>query len=162
MEIFMLYSRYMTLQETIRTDMVQAMKAKEEVRLSVLRGLLTMFMQELTATKRTPQDTLTDEEALGVIMRARKQREDSAQQFRAGGRPELAEKEEEEIKVLSVYLPAQLSLDEVREIVTKKIAELNITEMRDMGKLMSALMPEVKGRTDGAVVKQVVDEELKG
>jgi uncharacterized protein YqeY len=150
----------MTLQEQVRADMVQAMKAKEEVRLSVLRGILTMFMQELTATKRTPQDTLGDEEALAVIIRARKQREDSAEQFRAGGRPELAEKEEREAELLAIYLPAQLTDEDVRQIVTQKKAELGITDKRDMGKLMSALMPELKGRADGALVKKIVDELL--
>jgi uncharacterized protein YqeY len=100
----------MTIQEQVRTDMVRAMKAKEEIRLSVLRGLLTMFMQELTATKRTPQDILADEEALAVIRRARKQREDAATQFRAGNRIDLAQKEDAEAIVISEYqLPSVAS-----------------------------------------------------
>lgn len=150
----------MTIQEQIRVDMVRAMKAKEEVRLSVLRGLLTMFMQELTATKRTPQDTLTDEEALVVIRRARKQREDASAQFRAGNRTDLAQKEDAEAIILSEYLPPQMPIETVERIVQEQMTLLGATDKSAMGKLMKSVMGEVKGQADGATVKNVIERVL--
>ncbi len=150
----------MSVQEQIRTDMVAAMKAREELRLSVLRGLLTMFMQELTATKRTPQDRLSDEEALSVIRRALKQRNDAAEQFRGGGRAELAEKEEAEAKVLATYLPAQRTREEIETLVHAKATELGITDRSGIGKLIGAVMAACKGTADGTVVKEVAEHVL--
>lgn len=141
--------------------MVSAMKAKEEVRLSVLRGLLTMFMQELTATKRTPQDTLTDEEVLAVIRRAQKQRKDAADQFRAGGRPELAEAEEVEEKILAEYLPSQMSAEDIEVLVRAKAIALGVSDKSGMGKLIGAVMAECKSRADGGIVKGIVEKVIE-
>lgn len=140
--------------------MVSAMKAKEEVRLSVLRGLLTLFTNELTATKRTPQDKLTDDEVLGLIRRAVKQRTESANQFRAGGRPELAEKEDAEGKILETYLPQMMGRDEIETVVTQKMAQLGVSDKSGMGKLIGAVMGELKGKADGGDVKAVVEKLL--
>lgn len=156
------YTACMTVSEQVRADMVAAMKAREEVRLSVLRGLLTMFMQELTATKRTPQDVLSDAEALDVIRRALKQRKDAAEQFRAGGRPELAEKEDAEAVYIKHYLPAQLSAEEIDKVVRAKKEQLGVTDKTGMGKLMGAVMQELKGNADGGVVKEVVERLFAG
>jgi len=150
----------MTLQEQVRADMVAAMKAKEEPRLTVLRGLLSAFTQELTATKRTPQDTLSDEEALTVIQRSVKQRKDAAAQYRTGGREELATQEEAEAEVLKAYLPAQLSSEEVAAVVQAKAAALGVSDKTGMGKLMGAVMAELKGKADGGMVKEAVEKEL--
>jgi len=150
----------MTLQEQVRADMVVAMKAKEEVRLSVLRGLLTLFTNELTATKRTPQDKLTDDEVLGLIRRALKQRKEAAEQYRGGGRPELAEKEETEGKVLEVYLPQMMSESDIEQIVDAKMKALGVTDKSGLGKLIGAVMAECKGRADGAVVKALVEKKF--
>jgi uncharacterized protein len=151
----------MSLQETIRTDMVSAMKAREELRLSVLRGLLTLFTNELTATKRTPQDKLTDDEVLTLIRRALKQRKEAADQFRAGGRPELAEKEDAEGAILSAYLPQMMSREEVEKAVQAKIAALGVTDKSGLGKLIGAVMGELKGKADGAMVKEIVESLMK-
>ncbi len=140
--------------------MVAAMKAREEVRLSVLRGLLTMFMQELTATKRTPQDRLSDDEVTAVIRRALKQRKDSSAQFRAGGRPDLAEKEESEADVLAAYLPVQLTREQVESIVRTKVAALGVTDKSGAGKLTGAVMSECKNNADGALVRDVINHVL--
>jgi uncharacterized protein YqeY len=150
----------MSLQETIRTDMVSAMKAREELKLSVLRGLLTLFMNELTATKRTPQDKLEDDEVLGLIRRSLKQRKDAADQFRAGSRPDLAEKEDAEGVILSAYLPQLMSQDEILPFVQAKISALGVTDKSGMGKLIGAVMTELKGKADGGDVKAVVEKLL--
>lgn len=150
----------MTLQEQVRADMVAAMKAKEETRLMVLRGLLTLFVNELTATKRTPQDTLTDDEVLGLIRRALKQRKEAAEQYRAGGRSELADKEMAEGAVLESYLPRMMGRDEIEAVVKAKMSALGVSDKSGTGKLIGAVMGECKGRADGAVVKAVVEQLL--
>lgn len=150
----------MTKQQQIRTDMVAAMKARDSRRLSVLRGLLSLFTQELTATKRTPHDALTDEEVCALIKRSVKQRREAASQFRAGKREDLAENEEAEALILEAYLPSQLSLEEIEEVVRRKMAELGPINAGGAGKLVGAALKELKGAADGGVVKSVVDRLL--
>ncbi len=145
------------LHQQIKASLKEAMLAKDEVRLSVVRGLLTSFTNELVSKGKKPQDELSDDEALAVISRAVKQRKDSIKQFTDGGRPELAESEQAELTVLQAYLPAQMSEDEVRKIVEAKKAELGITDKTGAGNLMKATMAELKGKTDGNVVKKIVD-----
>lgn len=147
----------MSLHEQIRGQIKEAMMAKEAVRLTVLRGLVTSFTNELVATKRTPQDILTDEEALNVIRRAVKQRKDSIEQFNAGGRADLAADEQAELVYLEVYLPQMMSRDEIQKIAEAKKAELGITDKAEIGKFTGALMKDLKGKADGADVKAVVD-----
>ena len=151
----------MSLQEKIKADMVEAMKNKEEVRLRVLRSLVTMFTNELTATKRTPQDELDDDEVLALVKRSVKQRTEAASQFRAGNREDLAENEDEEAKVLDVYLPEMMSKEEIEKIVKVKIEELRVEDKSGMGKLMGAVMAECKGTADGKDVKEVIESLLK-
>jgi uncharacterized protein YqeY len=151
----------MSLYLQLRDDMKSAMKAKDAMRLSVLRGLLTLCTQELTSTNRTPQDTLSDEEVLALIRRSVKQRADAAQQYRAGGRDDLAGAEEAEAEILQAYLPAQLSREQVRDIAERCKKDLGITEKKDFGRLMGVVMKETAGNADGGMVKQVVEELLK-
>lgn len=148
------------LLDEIRSQLKDAMRAKEEPRLTVLRGLLSAFTGELTATGRTPQDTLSDEEALGVIRREVKRRRDAAEQFRAGGRDELAQGEEAELAVLESFLPQMMSREEIAPVVAAKQEELGITEKKDMGRLMGAVMGELKGKADGGDVKAEVERTL--
>jgi len=150
----------MSLQQTIHDEMVTAMKAKEETRLSVLRGLVSAFTAELTATKRTPQDELADDEAMNVIRRALKQRKDAAEQFTKGGREELAANELAEAEILQTYLPAMLGTEEITKVVEEKKAALGMTDKSDIGKLMGAVMGELKGKADGADVKAAVEAAL--
>lgn len=147
----------MSLQEQIKGEIKTAMMAKDAVKLTVVRGLATSFMNELVATKRTPQDTLTDEEATAVIRRAVKQRKDSIEQFNAAGRPELSLSEQAELDILETYLPKLMSQDEIRPIAEAKKAELGITDKAKSGMLMSAIMKDLKGKADGADVKTVVE-----
>lgn len=147
----------MSLQEQIKGEIKTALMAKDSVKLTVVRGLSTSFMNELVATKRTPQDALTDEEAAAVIRRAVKQRKDSIEQFTAAGRPELAESEQAELAILETYLPKMMTQDEIRPIAEAKKAELGITDKTKSGMLMSAIMKDLKGKADGGDVKSVVE-----
>lgn len=145
------------IHEDIKKGIKEAMIAKDALRLSVLRSLLSGFTNELVATKRTPQEMLTDEEALKVITRQVKQRKDSIEQFIGGGRPELAESEKEELALLEAFLPEMMSADEIRKVAEAKKAETGTTNKADAGKLTGIVMKELKGKADGTVVKQVVE-----
>lgn len=150
----------MTIHETLKAGIPDAMRAKDEVRLRTLRSVVTLMTNEVVAKKRKPDEFLTDEEALAVLKRAANQRKDSIEQFTAGGRPELAEPEIAELAVIESYLPEQMSREEIESIVKAKLAEAGITEKKDAGRFMGCLMQEFKGRADGGDVKAVVDSLL--
>lgn len=133
------------------------MKAKDAVRLAVLRGLSAAATNEAVAKGKGPDALLTDDELLSVIMRAAKQRKDSIEQFIAGGRPELAEGEQAELAVLESMLPAQMSRGEIEAAVKAKAAELGVADKAGANKLMGMLMKDLKGKADGTMVKEVVD-----
>lgn len=151
----------MSLHQKIKEEIKEAMKAKDQVRLGVVRGLTTGFMNELVATKRTPQDELSDEEVLNVIRRAVKQRKDSIDQFTKGGRMDLVEPEQAELAILETYLPAQMSREEVMKIAQAKMTEFGTVDKTKAGQFMGTLMKELKGKADGQVVKEVVEELMK-
>jgi uncharacterized protein YqeY len=148
----------------IHTDLQKqiqnAMRAKEELKLSTLRGLLSAFTNELVAQKRKPTETLSDEEAFAVIRRQVKQRKDSIDQFRKGNREDLASKEEAEMQILEAYLPAMMSRDDIRKVVEAKKTEMGITDKSQMGQFMGAVMKELKGKAEGDTVKAVIEEVL--
>ncbi len=157
----------MSIQQQIKDEIKEAMKAKDSVRLSVVKGLSAAFVNEVVSLKRTPTDPLSDEEALNVIRRAVKQRKDSIEQFVAGGRPELAESEKAELVILETYLPAMMPKEEVEKVVKAKMAEMNIDPSIDSGQakskagqLMGSVMKDLKGKADGDVVKSVIDTLL--
>lgn len=150
----------MALHEDIKSSLKDAMKAKDAVRLRVVRALLTAFMNEMVATGRTPQDTLTDDEVLTVIKRASKQRKDSIEQYETAGRDELAVPEKEELEVLETYLPTLMTQDEIRPIAEAKKAELDVEDKSKMGVLIGAIMKELGGKADGGDVKAVVESIL--
>ena len=136
----------MSIHSDMQGKIKEAMKAKDAVRLSVVRGLVAAFMNELVAKKRKPTELLTDDEALAVIQRSVKQRKDSIEQFSKGGRQDLVEGETAELKVLQEFMPAQMSRDEIKKMVIAKKSELGISDKKDVGKLMSAVMKELKGK----------------
>jgi len=150
----------MSLQIDIKTQMIEAMKAKDAVKLQTLRGVVSAFTNELVNLKRTPQDTLSDEEALNVIRRAVKQRKDSIEQFTTGGRPELADDEKAELAVLEAYLPLMMSEEDVMKIALEKKASMGEIDKSKAGQFMGMLMKELKGKADGDMVKKVVDNLL--
>lgn len=149
----------MSLQQNIKEQIKEAMKAKDEVRLSVVRGLAAAMTNELVAKGQKPTDELTDDEALAVIKRASKQRQDSISQFKAGGREDLANKEEAELKIIEEYLPAQMPREEIKKIAERKIAELGADKSK-IGVLIGAVVKETNGAADGAVVREIIQELL--
>jgi uncharacterized protein YqeY len=147
----------MSLHEQVKNTLKEAMKAKDAVRLRTVRSMLTAFMNELVATKRTPQDMLSDDEVLVVIKRLAKQRKESITQYEANDRQDLADPEKAELAVLESYLPQLMSVEEIRPIAEAKKAELGIEDKSKMGMLIGALMKELAGKADGGDVKLVVE-----
>lgn len=147
------------LHTQIKDEIKQAMLAKDQIRLTVLRGLLSAFTNDLVSKKRMPQEILSDEEALEVIKRAVKQRKDSIEQFTSGGRPELAEDEKAELSVLEKYLPEMMTQDEIKPIAEAKITEMGMDKSK-AGMIVGAIMKDLKGKADGNDVKAVVDSLL--
>ena len=151
---------HMSLHQSIKASIPDAMKARDEVLKLTLRSLVTAMTNEVVAKKRKPDEFLTDEEALVVIKRAANQRKDSIEQYEKGGRPELAEPERAELAIIESYLPAQMSREDVEKLVKEKISEAGITSKAESGKFIGGLMKELKGQADGALVKEIVDSLL--
>ena len=150
------------LHEQIKNKIKEAMLAKNTVLLETLRSMVASFTNELVAKNRKPNETLSDEEAIAVIARLAKQRKDSIEQFKKGGRQDLVDKEEAELKILQFFLPPQLSADDVKSIVREVINNLKASGMKDMGRVMKEVMPRVAGKADGKLVNEVVKEVLGG
>ncbi len=145
------------LQEKIKNNIKEAMMARDTVRLDTMRALSSAFMNELVAKGQKPQDVLADEDALNVIMRLAKQRKDSIDQFKKGGREDLALEEEAQLKVLEEFLPKMMERAEILKIAEDKKTELGIEDASKKGMLMSSLMKDLRGKADGNDVKEVVD-----
>jgi uncharacterized protein YqeY len=141
----------MTLAEQVRSDMTTAMKAGEKVRVGALRLVLSELQK---AAKEGSADELA------VLRRERKRRLDAAEQFRDGGRPELAEQEESEAKLIESYLPSELGDAELQQLVATAIAETNASSPKDMGAVMKVVMAKADGRADGKRVSAQVREAL--
>lgn len=150
----------MSIQTDIRNQMKEAMIARDAVKLSVLRGLIAAFTNELVAKKMKPDEELGDSDALSVISKQARQRKDSIEQFERGGRQELADAEKAELAILESYLPSQMSDEEIEKFVKDKQAELGITDKAKAGQLLGILMKELKGKAEGGRVKAVVDKLL--
>lgn len=149
----------MSLQTTIKDGVKDAMKNKDMVRLGVLRGLSSAFMNEAVNLTRGPQGELSDEEVIAVITREAKRRKDSIAQYTEGGRADLAADEQAELAVLSEFLPTMMSIDEIKPIVEAKIAEMGADKSK-MGMVVGALMKDLKGKANGDDVKSVVESLL--
>ena len=147
----------MSLHEQIRNEIKEAMKARDEIRLATVRSVSAAITNELVAKRMKPDEMLSDEEALAVIKRLVKQRQDSIEQFRAGDREDLASAEEAELNILKVYLPAQMSIEQIRSIAEAKKAEMGVTDKTKLVILVSAVMKATAGQADGNVVKKVVE-----
>jgi uncharacterized protein YqeY len=146
----------MSLLEILNSDMKQAMKDKEKGKLSVIRMVKSSLQNEQINLGRE----LTDDEMLTVLTREMKQRKDSLQEFNKASRQDLAEGVQEEIIILTKYMPSQLSEEEVRQLIIETISQVGASSKADMGKVMGALMPKVKGKADGALVNKLVLELL--
>lgn len=146
----------MSLLERLNNDMKQAMKNKEKDKLSVIRMLKAALQNEELKLRHE----LTDEDELTVLSRELKQRKDSLEEFAKADRTDLVDKVRIEIKFVEDYMPEQLSAEEVTEIVKQTISEVNATSKADMGRVMGALMPRVKGKADGSLVNKLVQQQL--
>ena len=148
----------MALKEQLDQDLKTAMREKAQLRLETIRMLKSAIKyREIELMK-----PLDDAGIQAVISSEVKRRRDAIEQYRAGNRPELAEKEEAEIVVLQGYLPQQLTTDELRAKVDAAMAAVGAQGMKDMGKVMKALMPEVQGRAEGSAVSEMVKARLSG
>lgn len=143
----------MTLKEQIQKDLIENMKAKNEAAVGAIRLLKTSIMKMETAGT---QKQLSDEEVLQLIGKEIKQRKDSIAAYELGNRPELAAREKEEMAFLEKYMPAQMTEDEIKAIIQEAMASTGAATKADMGKLMGAIMPKVKGKADGGLVNKLV------
>lgn len=146
--------------QKLQEELKQAMLARDEVKKSTLRMLISAIGY-YEIQKGGAGYNASEEDVLAVIQKEAKQRKDAIAQYNDGGRPELAEKEEKELALLQVYLPAQMSEDDIRKFVKEAIAQTGAKTPQDMGKVMGALMPKVKGKADGNLVNKIVKEELQ-
>ena len=151
----------MDLHEQIKGELAEALKAQDQIKLRTIRSMLTAFTNELVSKGKTPRDTLSDDKVLGVIKRLAKQRKDSIAQYEAANRGDLSMPEQEELVVLSSYLPKMMSQDKIKPIAKKKIAELGDVDKSKMGMVIGSVMKELGGKADGDDVKAVVEELLK-
>lgn len=147
----------MSIAEQIDKDYIQAYKAKDQVKLGTLRLLKTAAKNRQVELMRP----LEDDDYMNVLLREVKQRQDSIEQYNAAGRADLAEKEAAEVAVLQAYLPAQLSEEELAEVVERTVAPLLDGGMKNMGRAISAIMAEYKGRVDGKAVSAAVKARLQ-
>jgi uncharacterized protein YqeY len=146
----------MSLVERIEGEVKDAMLARDAVR----RDALRLILNSLRSAEKDLQRPLSGDEELQVLQRERKRRNEAAEAFRAGGREEQAAQEEAELAVLEEFMPEPLSEDELERIVDDAIAETGATSLRDMGRVMADVMPQVAGRADGSAVGQIVREKL--
>ena len=148
----------MTLRERLHDDTTAAMRSGDALRRDVLR----MVQNAIYNTEKAKKVTLSEDEILGIVVREVKTRRESVEAFRAGGREDLAAKEEAEIAILADYLPQALTDDELRALVDEAVAATGATSARDMGKVMGWLSPRIRGRADGKVASGLVTQALAG
>ena len=146
----------MTLIARIEEELTAAMRARARDRAGVLR----LTLSALRSAEKELQRPLSEDEELQVLQRERKRRIEAAEGFRKGAREEQAEKEEAELAVIEEFMPEPLSEDEVEQIVDDAIAETGATSLRDLGRVMADVMPQVSGRADGSAVSRLVREKL--
>jgi len=164
----------MVLKEKIQEDLTTVLREKKELELSVLRMLLSAVINretekktkiwkakpELSPEKIKKEGQLTDEEIFEVIASEIKKRKESIELFEKGKREDLVKKEKAEAEILQKYLPEQLSEEAIKKLVEEAIAKVGAKEIKDMGKVMAELMPQVKGKADGSLVSKIVKELL--
>ncbi len=147
------------LLQRIETDLKEAMKSRSELKLSALRLLKSELQYEMN---KTGEKELSDSQIQQLIQRSIKKRKDSISQFQKAGRDELARKEQEEVEILEVYLPAPVSQSEIEAVIEQAIQEIQPSSPSDMGKIMSRVMGSFKGQNiDGALVKTLVQARLQ-
>jgi uncharacterized protein YqeY len=149
----------MTVQQRVDSDLKEAMRAKDATKLGVLR-MLKSALKYAAIAKSGAETELSDAEAVQVIRKQAKQRQDSIESFEKGGRAELADKEKQELAILNTYLPQGMTRDELAKVVRETIAELGATSKAQMGAVMKALQAKVGGRADGKTLSVEVAGQL--
>lgn len=147
----------MSLLERLNNDMKQAMKNKEKDKLSVIRMIKSSLQNEAI---KLGKKELSEEEELTILSRESKQRKDSLHEFDKAGRNDLTEKLRAELTIVELYMPKQLTEEELSDIVKETISEIGANSKADMGKVMAAIMPKVKGKADGSLVNKLVQQHL--
>ena len=150
----------MTLQQRVDSELKEAMRAKDATKLGVLR-MLKSALKYAAIAKSDAEAELSDAEAVQVIRKQAKQRQDSIESFEKGGRAELAEKEKAEIAVLNQYLPQAMNAAELQKIVADTIREVGAASRAQMGAVMKALQPKIAGRADGKTLSAEVQKQLQ-
>jgi len=150
---------HMTLQERVDSDLKEAMRAKDATKLAVLR-MLKSALKYAAIAKSGAEAELSDAEAVQVIRKQAKQRQDSIESFEKGGRAELADREKEELAIINTYLPQAMRADELAKIVRETIAEIGATSKAQMGAVMKALQAKIDGRADGKTLSAEVQKQL--
>ena len=146
----------MSLIAEIEAQLKDAMRERDDAR----RDALRLILSSLRGAEKELQRPLHDDEELQVLQRERKRRAEAAEAFRSAGRDEQAATEEEELEIIEEFMPEAVGEDELEQIVDDAIAETGATSLRDLGRVMADVMPQVAGRADGSVVSQLVREKL--
>jgi len=146
--------------EKISKDYIQAMKARDSLRIGVLSYIKSVIRYR-EIENREKEKELTDDDVVDVISKEVRKREESIEMYKNGEREDLVHKEEEELKILKEYLPAQMREEEIRKTVVQIIEKLGATGEKDFGKVMKEVMIEIKGKANGALIKKIVEESLE-
>jgi uncharacterized protein YqeY len=146
--------------EKISKDYIQAMKARDSLHIGVLSYIKSVIKYR-EIENREKEKELTDDDVVDVISKEVRKREESIEMYKNGEREDLAHKEEEELKILKEYLPAQMREEEIRKTVVQIIEKLGATGSKDFGKVMKEVMIEIKGKANGALIKKIVEESLE-
>lgn len=147
----------MSLTEKIDNDLKSALKSKDELRLNVTR----MLKSDLRYKQIELGHELTDDDIIGVLSTSAKKRREAADEYNRAGRSDLEKRELDELHVIQEYLPQQLTLDELNLLIANVINEVNAKSIKDLGSVMKALMPKVKGRADGKIIQTAVKSRLE-
>ncbi len=150
----------MSLHKQIKDGIKEAMIKKDTLVLTVLRNISATFTNEMLAKKITTPE-ISDEDAVTIIRRLVKQRKDSIEQFTKGNRMDLVKNEEAEMKILETFLPQMMSKEEIEKVVKAKVAEAGEIDKTKLGQFMGGIMKELKGKADGMLVKQILEELVK-
>jgi hypothetical protein len=150
----------MSLKDTIGEDIKTAMKAKDKIRLETVRSIKKAILEKEVSLRPSGQDSLTEEQEIELLAQQAKQRRDSIEQYRNGGREDLAAKEAEELKIIESYLPKQLDDEELNTIIEEIIASVEATNIKDLGKVMGVAMKQLKGKADGKKIQTLVKDKL--
>ena len=146
----------MEIQNRLSEDLKTAMKAKEKIKVDTIR----MVRAQLKDFQIAKGDELNDEDEISVLINAAKKRKEALELYEKSDRQDLIEQEKQELEIISAYLPAQLSKEEVEKVVLKVIEEVGASSPQDLGKVMGATMKDLKGKADGRMVQEIVREKL--